>query len=252
MNENHHHKNCDFSETLAAYLYGEATRIEKAAFESHLPDCAACSEELAAFSGLHVAIGDWKTKEFDPLATPAIEIPYPVSSPVADSSLSKGSWLSALRQIFSLSPAWSLTAATLAVLLIGGLIALALISSNKSNELAGTNKPQIKTTPTPAETAPKAAEPAVSPKPADTPTGPTTVRNPVSSETPPATNPPVNSRQVRTPNTPRAARNENNGRKNAEPNNRYKNEQLPPKAVDEEEEDDSLRLAELFDEIGTE
>lgn len=56
----------DFDETrtcaadLIAYLYGELNEKATARFEKHLVSCAACREELASFSRVRVAIGEWR------------------------------------------------------------------------------------------------------------------------------------------------------------------------------------------------
>ena len=50
--------NCD-SEQLISYLYDDLAAPDRAAFERHLRECAACQEELAAFRGLRSTLSTW-------------------------------------------------------------------------------------------------------------------------------------------------------------------------------------------------
>src|SRR2546421_4324622 len=60
---------CGRQEELVTYLYDEATATERAAFEHHLDECAACRRELHAFERVRHDLSAWQL----PLA-PRIEI----------------------------------------------------------------------------------------------------------------------------------------------------------------------------------
>jgi hypothetical protein len=254
MNNNHKNSGCGFAEELISYLYGESNEAESAAFETHLETCRACSAELDAFSGVHYSINDWKLKEFAVLETPRIEIPYP-AAPKVEVSSAKGSWLSGFRQLFSLSPAWSLATASVAVFAVAvGIIFFALNSPN-GNDIAGANKnsknvttaPTVEKTPETANTNSNenpSTDKAI--KPLDEPKAPAPELA-VEQNT-------KNSRAVRAANNQRQTQKSENT--NAPKNNDLKrnpktNKDAAPPVIPDEDEDDSLRLAELFEEIDT-
>lgn len=247
MNNNHKKSGCGFEEELVSYIYGEADPAANAKFERHLAACPICTDELEAFSGVHFAIGDWKASEFSALATPAIEIPYPPAA--REVSDGKESWLSAfVRDLFSLSPrAISLAAASFAVLAVAFGAVLFIIKSNGGTDIAESNTtskskvaPTIEKTPEPAN-ATQNNTPPVTPPEQKMP--PEVVRQPETKA----------DRAVKVadkPRPPQKAENTNtpksNDPKRANKNNRIKTPELP-----DEDEDDTLRLAELFEEIDT-
>lgn len=254
MNNNHKNSNCGFSEQLVSYLYGETGGAENAAFETHLQTCAGCAEELEAFSGVHFSINDWKIKEFANLATPSIEIPYEKAEKSVEVSSVSGSWLSALRGLFSLSPrGWSLATASFAVLAVCVGIVLFALNSRKGNDVAGSNKnnpvvlPTVEKTPEQANTnSNQNNQPDKVVKPINEPKSPP----PEVAATAPE---PKNNRVIKASNNPRPAQKVENT--NVQKNNevkRNKNNEIAPKiVVEDDDEDNTLRLAELFDEIDT-
>ena len=133
MSNNHKNEGCGFAEELVSYLYGETNTADGAAFEAHLDDCAVCADELKAFSGVHFSITDWKAKEFDTLVTPIIEIPYEKTVETKDET---AGWLAGLRSLFSLTPGWSLAAASVAILAVFVGIVLFAMNSRRDNQLA--------------------------------------------------------------------------------------------------------------------
>lgn len=251
MNNNHKNHGCGFSEQLVSYLYGETSGAETAQFERHLPACAVCADEYEAFSGVKFSVGNWKKKEFARLATPLIQIAYKIEEVSIVDSGEKGSWLSALRGLFFFSPrALSLTAATLGILIAGIGATFIFLNVKSSNEVAGGNtKQMISPTPTIVEktTAIVAASetPNTSPKILPAPkliqpenAARTNVENVRVVK--------VSNNEVRTPKTivPNAP-------KNIETRRNIKlNKQIAPK-INDDEEDRTLRLAEIFDEIGS-
>jgi hypothetical protein len=256
MNNNHKNSGCGFAEQLVSHLYGEADAVEKAAFEAHLASCSGCADELAAFAGVHFSINDWKQREFAALETPVIEIPYektPNGQPVSEV---KGSWLSALRDLFSLSPrGLSLAAASAAVFAVTVGLALFVLNSKNDNDIAGTNKnskavvttPTVENTPVPANVnGNQTGSPDKESKPLTVPKAPLPEL---------AVEPnPKNNRAVKTATNPRPAQKADNPNtpknNNVKRNNKNNNETAPP-VIPDEDEDDSLRLAELFEEIDT-
>jgi hypothetical protein len=134
LNNNHHNPSCAFAEQIVSYLYGEAGTKEKAAFHVHLNSCSNCADELAGFGFVRSSIVEWKKEEFSNLETPSIKIPYPIAV-----STEKQSWVTELRKLFALSPAWS-TALAVAAVCVG--LTLLVFNFSNSNEVAeDNNKP---------------------------------------------------------------------------------------------------------------
>ncbi len=254
LNNNHKITDCAFAESLVAYLYDEAGAAEKIALETHLENCASCADELAEIGFARTAVHEWRVAEFDVLPTPVFEIPMQtVQSPAITED--SPSWFAGWRQIFSFKPALAMSSLVILVAFFG---IAAFIFNFKSDEQVAEkldNKNLTKSVASPtveknvepkkeivsdknsadAETtaltsAPKniADKKAVSAK---------TAAVKISTETPSKISPVkvVQKDVKRMPKTNTAAKSD-----------------VPRLTEADDEEDDSIRLADLFDEIGTE
>ncbi len=134
MLNNNHNPSCAFAEQIVSYLYGETIGKEKATFDAHLNNCASCADELAGFGFVRASIVEWKTEEFLNLETPSINIPYPIAV-----ATEKQSWLGELRKLFALSLTWATAFAVLIVCV--GLVLLAVNFSNDKNIARKVEKP---------------------------------------------------------------------------------------------------------------
>ncbi len=134
---NNNHKSCHFAEQTISYLYGESAAGEKIEFESHLKTCPTCADELESFGFVRSAVLDWRNEDFAKLQTPAFDISATKSenvfSPASNSTESR-SWFSGFGKIFSFNPAL----AALAVLVVClGAALFALKFPGGSGEIAG-------------------------------------------------------------------------------------------------------------------
>ncbi len=258
LNGNHKNSGCGFSEALISYLYNESAGTEKVEFEAHLKKCSRCADEFAAFSGVHFSINDWKSKEFAVLETPIIEIPYEKtekSAEVVKVASATGSWLSGLRNFFSLSPrAWSLATAAIAVMVLAG-IALFALNSRQNNDIASKDKNNVKPviSPTVENTPPSTKSNSNENNSSNKQTKPFVEPKSVTPEVAESngTNT-TNNRVVKISNTKRPSQKPENVRQNNNVKTPNKNVNNPPKGViEDEDEDNTLRLAEIFDEIDT-
>ena len=124
MSNNNHNSDCSFSAEIPAYLYGEIGEREKSGFENHLENCLNCTDAMAELAFARFSVREWRDRKFVQLKTPVINIPYErknITSTVSDS------WLARLRQYVSLFPAWATTGGAMAVLTIGiGMIFAAM------------------------------------------------------------------------------------------------------------------------------
>jgi hypothetical protein len=245
MLEHNQNSNCEFAEELVSYLYDELAGKDKTRFEKHLPVCSACAAELSEFALTRTAVQEWRDKEFLPLPAPVIEIPFAHSQ--KRESISR-SWLTSLRDLLTLSPAWmtAATAAAATVIFVG--LSLVIFSSlpEKDDVLVkqtGDNK-NIKVSPSPTTannqnisigketTGPQTGS---SPKPLNT-------DNPSGEAGPPV--------RISTTSKPANTKKPGQVRENIKPP-KNQTKQTAPRLIDDEEEDDSLRLSDLLEGIGS-
>ena len=67
---------CPRTNEIVSYMYGEIGGPSALEFESHLADCMACTDEFAAVSVARFSVFEWQKEEFSHLPTPEIVIPY--------------------------------------------------------------------------------------------------------------------------------------------------------------------------------
>lgn len=115
---------CARAQDLAAYLYGEADEAAAHDFEAHTQHCASCLRELAEFKQVRSGISEWRTQALGTLASTLTATSSPVvAGPSGVAPERKRSALAALREFFTLSPAW-MRAATAAL----GIVFCALVA----------------------------------------------------------------------------------------------------------------------------
>ena len=131
---------CARADELVSYFYNEATTDERRNFEQHLKSCAACRDELAAFGEVHGAVRDWRAEIMQAaphLALDAILPQHarngrPATAPVAAVTPAieprRTAW-AALREFFTLTPAWLRVGMVAASLIICALATLAVVNA---------------------------------------------------------------------------------------------------------------------------
>ena len=129
---NDKNSSCAFAQQLVSYLYDEVNVQEKSVFEAHLAHCENCADELSAFGFLRSSVQQWRTEEFSPMQTPAMEIPFGKSSEISVNSAEKRSWLDNLRRLLTLSPAQTMVAAFTVLAVCIGLTLFAYNFSGKT------------------------------------------------------------------------------------------------------------------------
>ena len=220
---------CKFESGIVPYMYGEMAVHEATAFESHLLECSACTDEFAAVSAARYEVYEWKKLEFDPLSTPVIEIPQV-------EPLGVGSWFEKLRAVFAGS--WAVPGVAFAGLALAVAFTSFLILSRDGNQdvvknntnTPVTNRPETDSNPAPATVAKEA--PAGD---ANVPVQPKVVRAGESKPSQPR-------RSERVGRAPKAIPVQTTATKTP----------AAPTLNDfDDEEDTSLRLAELFENIDT-
>lgn len=127
MSKNKHISGCDYSAEILAYLYGEIGESKKSDFETHLPDCTNCTDALADSAFARFSVKEWRDAEFAHLKTPVINVPYEREKENITGAFVSDSWLARLRRYVSLSPTWATAGGATAALAIGiGLVFAAM------------------------------------------------------------------------------------------------------------------------------
>lgn len=254
MLEDTQNSTCEFAEELVSYLYDEMSHSEKLHFEKHLKNCFACQDEFAGFSLARTSILEWRNEEFLPLENPAIEIPYPLQV----KSVSR-SWFAAVRELFTLSPAW-MTASTAFAALAICVVLFALVVSflrndpniarieNDSNVIlpSPTNGNQNKNSNV-SNANQNTQKTADSPQPSVIVDSPKPINRTVES-TKIVAKPNVEKPQNLLVKTPQP---KSNSKPISKPQQVRSKKQSAPSFLDEDEEDDSLTLTDLLEQIGT-
>lgn len=130
---------CGRGEQLVGYLYGEAAEAERAGFEQHLSQCAPCRAELAAFTQVREAVGEWRAEllAHAPAVLAADAIPAAAPPRTFSVEPARRSRWDALREFFALSPAWLRFGSAAAAAVVCALAALALFNVEVRRENGG-------------------------------------------------------------------------------------------------------------------
>jgi hypothetical protein len=145
MNEFTDQNSCKYADELVSYLYDEASQAERSRFEDHLVNCSSCADELADFSVVRSSIVEWRDAEFTPLAVPAIQLPVQNVVFAPEISTKSRSLLASIRAFFSLSPAWMGAGAVAALVICIGLIYVAVNFRNEPETARAGNEAKIET-----------------------------------------------------------------------------------------------------------
>ena len=251
MNEFTDQNPCKYADELVSYLYDEASRAEKSRFEDHLINCSSCADELADFSVVRSSIVEWRDAEFMPLAVPAIQLPVQdiVSAPEISESRSL---LSRIRALFSLSPAWMGAGAMAALVICIGLIYVAVNYRQEPETARAVNEAKIETNSSPAKEDTEVQtviaeneQKAVSEKSSEPPIIAVKETKEKSENTPIKVSQTVTTAKSRKPIVDKTIR-------PTKPVLRKSNQSPPPTlmADEDEYEDNSLRLSDIFRGVG--
>lgn len=263
-NNNHQNFSCGFAEELVGYLYNELSSDQQIKFEKHLDTCQICLDELAGFGVVRSSISDWFDGDFAKLKTPQIEIPYQTIEktvlPVREVSIS---WLERLRQIFAQTPVWATASTGFAVLAACFGLTMFIFNYSTSDDLAEAKR-DVQVTPEVSVRPPK-------PLPVEIPAEKTPEKTTETADLPALQKPETvvqpnqfKSRkpdQIKEPDKQIRINNKPDNTTMAGDNRNQPNrtnpattnvEQVPRLSnLTEDTEDDSLRLADLFDEVGS-
>jgi len=139
LDNNHNNYSCEFAAEMISYVYGEINARAKSDFERHLTSCSNCTEEIAGFGLVRSSISDWRN-EFSTVETPAFVLPFEKEQILFETvsvSTEKSSWLGELHKIFPITPAWAATAFAALAICVGLTILVVNFSGDLNrNEIA--------------------------------------------------------------------------------------------------------------------
>lgn len=223
---------CDRSDDMVAYIYNEIVGDARRRFELHLSDCMHCTDDFAEISDARYSVFEWQKEEFADLATPQFSIPY---VPKPEVSAGAGFW-----NIFR-THSWAFSAASVVVVCLGLVFAVFMFSDGPENDVAAV----VPAVGTPAEM--PANKPVVQPEKVDVAAMPAEAKNVDLDEKTTRGNTPA-ARPVR------AATVRSNKRPTPAPRNAAPAESnfadAPVLSNYEDNEDRSLRLSDLLEEVG--
>ena len=121
MTEKVEKNKCTFNGDVVAYIYNEMRASDRERYDDHLQKCGPCIDELASLSHAAFSLREWKELEFAPMSSPIIDVPRPVDA----STNSSSGWLIGLRELFQVPrmvAAGFSAAALVGVLVLAGLV----------------------------------------------------------------------------------------------------------------------------------
>ena len=240
-------RECAFAEMLVAVLYDEATASERLELNSHAAQCNSCRQELIEFGAIRNSIGEYRETILRNATAPEIVLPQNAFNAPSE----KSGWLTNMRALlFSPNNGWQTTTAFAAFLICAALVfvfASGILQSQGDRQFVQND---LKTMPTPQKSNEiKAVESpqanvSATPKPPTTDAASVPASNPLEAKSP-QTSAPRNNNAV-----PRA--------KIVSPEVKPRKQKIQPARQpidlefdDDAAEDDSLRLSDLLDEVGS-
>jgi len=143
MFDRNHNSNENHGAELVSYIYGELDERSRNAFESHLSECVECAMELSAFADARLGLIEWRRADFDHLATPELVIREAAPIRTVAEPKKVGFFAGLTEAIFSL-PLFAKTGVALAsVAILAGLIYFVTNSRNERSATGGGTPPSV-------------------------------------------------------------------------------------------------------------
>jgi hypothetical protein len=222
---------CALGGDMLAYLYNEMAEADRDRFDLHLIECDSCTDEFAEISQARYPVYEWKKLEFEPMLTPVIVLPAAAIS-----------WFDKAKATFSFTPRFSVAMAGFAVILLLAVAGLSWLGfRSDKDELAQSKIVDPSRSPIPS------VEPPPVPKAANRDDSRTvTTKSTPSKKDGNASVSDVQAVKISVPKP------KNTVNKDAKTRTPAKRDVTAPGLTQfADDEDDSLRLAELFNDIDT-
>jgi len=256
-NNNNKISSCAFAEQIVSYLYDEFERDEKIEFETHLKGCPLCADEYAGYGFVRSSVLEWRNEDFSKLATPTFDIPaLKIGNSPSPVSIESRSWLGDFRKLFSLNPRLAMGA--LATIVVCAGVTFFALNFSGGNQIAqnAVGNSSVKTAVSPTvEISKKPDEKVMTDKEIEKsvtpPLQPVSLPQPKEREqqtTPVKSVVKVSGKSSKnSSNNPTVNLNDTNDKKNPS----VKKQPLPNLNSLDDDDDETIRLADLFDELDT-
>ncbi|MEP6787523.1 MAG: zf-HC2 domain-containing protein [Acidobacteriota bacterium] len=143
MNSEGNNTNCPLADGIVSYMYDEIHGAERLQFETHLAGCTECTDDFATVSNARFSMFEWRKEEFAHLPTPEIVIPYLIK-PAVTEEVGQVSALTGLRAWLSLVNFPVAIAAALVVTVGLGFAAMRYLGSGEAQLVANISVPAVK------------------------------------------------------------------------------------------------------------
>ncbi len=131
---------CSHGEEMLAYLCDELSPDGRERFETHMQGCFECIDEFAELAVSRYSVFEWKSVEFAPMATPKFVIP-------TETKTAKKAWFDGIRTAFAWN-GWALAGGVAAVIVFA-VIGVSLWNIPPEATIAG-NDPEREIRPAPS------------------------------------------------------------------------------------------------------
>lgn len=213
---------CGHSAELVSYMYGECTESQTAEFESHLENCLSCSSELASFTVIRSAFGEMRHEAN--VSAPRLSLGFTSGRP-------RASWVETLMALFGGTRGLAATGAFAFVL-------MAIVTVFVMNRSGDVQSPEIASntskTPSSATLTPATNEASPTPRSETLKTGEELAGKPIGAN----------------PSKDEGSTIEGQSPKRTKVRTPKAVGKTPTLSNYDEEEDKSLRLADIFEDIG--
>jgi hypothetical protein len=140
MLDRNHNLNGNHGDDLISYMYGELDRHARSAFESHLEHCDECAVELGAISDARLGVVEWRRNDFDHLATPEILVSQAENVRTIVAAREKIGFFAGLAELIRSASVFAKAGVGLAAAaLLVGVVYFAISLSSKSDNIAVKN-----------------------------------------------------------------------------------------------------------------
>lgn len=126
MLNNGNKQTCGSADDIISYIYDEIDTADRRKFETHIAVCGVCTDEFAAISNARFSVFEWQKEEFAHLPTPEIVIPF---APKLVKEAESIGFLSGLIELLSYAARPATVAAVLAVGVGLGFLAMTYIGT---------------------------------------------------------------------------------------------------------------------------
>ena len=222
---------CSNGGDLLAYLYDEMPAADRDSFELHLADCGTCIDDFAEISQGRYPVFEWKSLEFDPMPTPGFVMPAQATAI---------GFFDKLRAAFAIQRGFAFDGVAIAVLVAVLVVYAFYLQSGPEKDVAVANPEPI------ASQTQRVIPPATTPEISSSARIENDEPERAMQKSSPKRSAPVKASALK----PRPIQPVRTSDEKTQVKPQKQLRQIPVLSVAEDDEDETLRLADMFDDIG--